>query len=250
MKKLFTLVLLSLITFNVYGFTDSDFDGVDDSVDKCPHTPFDVLVGSDGCPLEKYRGTFYFKLGVGYTKDNDYNNSLINASLGYAYKNWYVSILSNYYTNDSDLDKSGVGDTYLYGSYTFSLNNFYITPGLTLKIPTASDGFGTGNYDVSPSLTADYIFSKLDIFAYYGYIFRGSDDLDDNYTISLGLGYQITDPLYLSLSFDTDKNESKYLSLFGIYDFTDKYYSTLNLSYGLNDLSTDLYVSLKFGIRF
>ncbi|SHO80350.1 hypothetical protein MNB_SV-15-248 [hydrothermal vent metagenome] len=53
--KIFILIITILI--NLYGYTDLDFDGVDDAIDKCPNTSFEDEVGEDGCPYNKhYRG--------------------------------------------------------------------------------------------------------------------------------------------------------------------------------------------------
>jgi len=46
------LLLLILIVFNLYGYTDTDLDGVDDSIDKCPNTPFTDLVDKNGCSIK------------------------------------------------------------------------------------------------------------------------------------------------------------------------------------------------------
>jgi len=46
------LFLLILIVFNLYGYVDSDLDGVDDSIDRCPNTPFSDLVDKNGCTIK------------------------------------------------------------------------------------------------------------------------------------------------------------------------------------------------------
>ncbi|WP_457639663.1 hypothetical protein [Persephonella sp.] len=254
MKKY--ILALATLPLAAFGFTDSDLDGVDDSVDRCPRTPFFVKVDRYGCPLQpvkkkKIPGKFYLKVGTAYTKDNDYNNTLTNLTLGYSYNRFYFSIRTKYYIYDSARSKGGLGDTYLFGSYTFKIEKLLATPGLSVKIPTADSDFGTGKVDFIPSLTLDYYLTKrLDAFFYYGYIFRGSDQYGDNYTVSFGAGYRFSKPFYMSGSFDFDKNGSNYLSLFGIYRFTSKYYTTLNYSYGINDKATDHYISLKLGVKF
>lgn len=50
MIKFFITLLLA--GFFLYGYVDSDLDGVDDSVDKCPNTPFSDLVDESGCTVE------------------------------------------------------------------------------------------------------------------------------------------------------------------------------------------------------
>ncbi|NPA57912.1 MAG: hypothetical protein GXN94_01320 [Aquificae bacterium] len=252
MKK--TLITIALLPLAAYGFTDSDLDGVDDSVDRCPHTPLLIKVDKYGCPIKetkKRKGRFTLKVGVAHTEDDDFHNTLTSLSLGYSYKRFYFSIRTKYYLYDSNVGSGGLGDTYLFGSYSFNYDKLFINPGLTVKIPTADDDFGTGNVDFIPSLTVDYIKDeRLDFFFYYGYVFRGSDQYGDNYTVSLGAGYKVSQPLYISGSFDFDKTGSNYLSLFGMYKFTSKYYTTLNYSYGINDKAVDHYFALKLGVKF
>ena len=50
MLRLLLTILLSV--FFLYGYVDSDLDGVDDSVDKCPNTPFSDLVNEHGCSVK------------------------------------------------------------------------------------------------------------------------------------------------------------------------------------------------------
>ncbi|WP_200673547.1 thrombospondin type 3 repeat-containing protein [Persephonella atlantica] len=244
------LLFLAVIPSAALAFTDSDLDGVEDSVDRCPRTPLFVKVDKYGCPIKK-RGIFYFKVGLAHTEDSRFNNTLTNVTFGYSYRRFYFSLTTKYYINDSIRNKSGLGDTYLFGSYSFYWKKLFINPGLSIKLPTASDNFGTGNVDFIPSLTLDYLINKkFDAFFYYGYVFRGSDKVGDNYTVSVGGGYKVAKPIYASLSLDTDKNGSNYLSFFGIYRFTKKYYTTLNYSHGLNNKAVDHYISMKLGVKF
>ncbi len=251
-KKLNSLLLfISLLFTSIsgYAFNDSDLDGVEDSFDRCPDTPFDVLVNQYGCPIEKKKSyTIYLRTGPGYTDSNGYYNYLWNFSVGFLYRKIYLSLSTNYYIYDSILDKDALGDTYFYGSYTFNLKKLYIYPGITVKIPTATDNLGDGKFDYTPSLYLDYIFNSLDLFVYYGFIFRGNNQFDDTYTTSIGLGYQL-DKFYLSGSYDFNGDSSKYVSIFSSFDLTKKYYLLFNYSYGLNQQSIKHFVSLKVGVR-
>ncbi len=249
LRSIFALIIMLFVLSGVYAYQDSDLDGVEDSVDRCPDTPFDLLVDSTGCPLEKRKQyTIYLRTGPGYTDGNGYYNYLWNFSVGFLYKKLYLSLSTNYYMYDSLVDSSALGDTYLYGSYTFSFDRLYIYPGITLKIPTATDDLGDGNFDYAPSIYVDYVFNSIDFFVYYGFIFRGSNQFDDTYTTSIGAGYQLKN-LYVSGSYDFNGDNSKYISIFGSLDLTKKYYLLLNYSYGLNQRSIDHFVSLKLGVR-
>ena len=46
------LIIMLFVIFSLYGYVDSDLDGVDDSVDKCPNTPFSDLVDESGCTIK------------------------------------------------------------------------------------------------------------------------------------------------------------------------------------------------------
>jgi hypothetical protein len=241
------MVILALVVNSANAFTDSDLDGVDDSVDECPDTPFDQLVGKNGCPIDKEKGQIVLKIGGGLTKDSNYKNILASFSVGYSYKDWYFSILSNYYLYDSFVDGNGFGDTYIYGSYSLDFYPLFITAGLTVGVPTGDKNLGTGTTNLTPSFTVDYIIQDFDIFLSYGFVFRGNNS-DPSYTVSIGNGYQF-DTFYLSGSFDFDSENGRYLSFYGIKDITDKYFFTINYSYGLNKNATKHFLSFYIGVR-
>lgn len=50
MVRVLYMMLFSVLF--LYGYVDSDLDGVDDSVDKCPNTPFSDLVDESGCTIK------------------------------------------------------------------------------------------------------------------------------------------------------------------------------------------------------
>ncbi len=260
-KKIITFTLASASLS--FAFTDSDLDGVDDAVDKCPNTPFTQIVGPDGCPVGRIgqerksgkRGTFYFKLGGGFSSENSKTTTTSSVSLAYAYQNWYLSFSSTYFIHDDNVGKGGMGDSFLYGSYSKFIKNVYATVGLSTKIPTGSNDFSDKKVDITPSVSLDYIRGKDDYFVYYGYTFKGDSSLKDVQTASVGAGYQFTKKFYGSLSLDWATSaidrKSKYTSsLFALYNFTKRYYTTLSYSYGLNSRATDHSALLKLGVRF
>jgi len=95
--------LFLVITSFIFCSTDSDIDGVDDSIDLCPNTPFDVLVDKDGCPQNKlFPGKLVLQLGSDITfnqTENTANN--LNIYADYMIKEWDFSISSsNYYSTN------------------------------------------------------------------------------------------------------------------------------------------------------
>lgn len=128
MKKYRKIIGAVLLFSNFsFAFVDNDLDGVDDSIDKCPNTPFDQIVGQDGCPIRKIgqeqqsgiKGRFYFKVGLVYNTDNSNDSTISATSIAYAYKGFYVSLSTNYYLYDSIVKNGGLGDSFLYLSYSF-----------------------------------------------------------------------------------------------------------------------------------
>ncbi len=264
MKKVFQM-MIALLSFGLaFAFTDNDLDGVDDSIDRCPNTPFNQIVGPDGCPLGKIgqereggiKGKFYLKIGVGYNKKNGNDSIYSSTSLAYAYKGFYTSLSSLYYIKDNFNNSSGIGDTYFYLSYSsFLLENLYTTIGLNTKIPTGKNSLSDKKFDFTPSITFDYIRGKDDYFIYYGRTFKGKSGVKDVNAFSIGVGYQFSYKFYSSLSLDGSSSiitgDYGYtISYFGLYNLSPKYYITLSYSYGLNNKALDHAIFTKFGVKF
>lgn len=262
-KKIITAGLILSCIYPAAAFTDSDLDGVDDKYDKCPNTPFNQLVGPDGCPLGKARqeriskpkGTFYLKIGGGYSKDGSDSSTSSSLSIAYARKGFYLSWTSYYYFQNDYVNDSGLGNSFLYGSYAKFFGKTYTIFGLNIKVPTGNGKLTDNKFDFTPSITLDYIRGKDDYFIYYGYTIKGDSNKKDVNTISMGAGYQFSKKLYSSLSFDMNSSPISgkmryYLSYFGLYRFSKKYYATFSYSYGLNDSATDHSFFGKLGVRY
>ena len=82
--KTITTITLSFLLFSstLFAYQDYDIDGVEDSLDLCPNTPFDVLVNKNGCPndgektkLGKYLGRLTFKIGSDMSIDETYKDA-------------------------------------------------------------------------------------------------------------------------------------------------------------------------------
>jgi len=252
MRRAFLLVLLILQGF-VFAFKDSDLDGVEDSVDRCPNTPILELVDSSGCPLRK--GKFYFKIGGGFLKDGSQKTLYSTASIAYSYKALYLSVTGRFYLYDSVRDPD-LGDTSIFAGYSKFLNDkVHIFPGVRVSLPTGGKSYSSNGVDLIPSVAADLFLNSLDLFLYAGYTFRGNPDLRNTLSFSAGGGYDIIEDLYASLSYDVfgsavRTGNNQYLSLFLIYDLSYNYYITFSYSKGLNREAIDHSTSIKLGIRF
>jgi len=246
------ILLGALFAQASFAFQDSDLDGVEDSVDRCPNTPILVLVDRYGCPVEeKVRGRFYLRIGGGVIEDGGRSTTFSLISLAYSYKKLYASFTTRYYISDP-----GMGDSSIFVGYSdFLTERLYALPGVRLKLPTGSSKYSDGGIDVTPSVILDYILDGYDVFAFAGYTFRGDPNLKDTFAFSIGAGYNLTKKFYASLSYDASQSTirdgwNSYVSLFTLYDITDKLYTTLSYSRGLNREATDNSATLRIGIRF
>ncbi len=248
---LLRFLLILFLFSSAFGYVDADLDGVDDSVDKCPGTPFDVLVNADGCPINE-PGKFYIKLASSYSKDS--NGYSVDTFLTFAFskKNWYLSLTGNYTLKDFS-GKSEIGDLYIFGSYIWSSEYLYIQPGISIKVPVSQY---SNSFEYIPSILFDVYFSTYDIFLYGNYRFTDEDYQKDSYSLSVGLGNQLTDTFYISTSFDYSRppystiDNENYLSIYISYNLTEKYVISLLYSYGLNEDALDHYIFGKISVEF
>ncbi|MBU1668927.1 thrombospondin type 3 repeat-containing protein [bacterium] len=237
----YTSITLTLLLFSSISVADQDYDidGVEDSLDACPNTPFDVLVDAQGCPssgeissntANKYLGQFTFKVGTDIRTDETYENTnALNLYANYRYRQWDVSVsnsrttTNNSYTEDnSDSDN----DIYLATGYTFMLPQSAIKLSVgtklvnddTQNVTTTTRGrnfvnvnpitqtIASRDNDYFASLNFNYLLnSKQDMFLYYGYTLSGDStdtEYEDYSSFSLGTGYALTNAWYSALSYN------------------------------------------------
>jgi len=270
MRRSIIILLLLLYSSALSANQDYDIDGVEDSVDKCPNTPFDKLVNKFGCPKdESYYGSLTFKLGSDINIDKDYEQiNNLNFYLNYRYDRWDMSISNANYTvldTPSNIFKE-TGNIYIATGYTFEKDSLHTKISIGTKIATSqtdeySDTYtGTGEDDYFTTINLNYfINNQQNIFLYYGYTLSGdSSDIDykNTNTFSIGSGYAFNNSWYSSLSYEhsssiyDDVDAYKALSWFNSYSFSKSYFATINYAYALNDLSYDHAFSIKLGVYF
>ena len=243
--------LLFLLLFSLsFAFKDSDLDGVEDSKDKCPGTPILVLVDKYGCPIERPKGRFYLRVGASFLSNGPETRTALLTSLAYYYSKFYISFTTRYYVY-SKLYGEGPGDSTVYGSYRFSVGNLFVIPGLRVRLPTGEEPFTVRDLYLTPSVILDLLLGRLDLFLYGGYTLREGRDL---LSVSVGSGYDFTENLYVSLSYDTTSSPSggnlSYVSAFLLFDLTRRVYATFGYSYGLEERAVDQRATFRIGIRF
>ncbi len=260
MKILYVVSLLAQIS--LFAYEDYDIDGVDDNIDQCLNTPFDLLVDEYGCPINsKNRAEILLKVGADLNFDDSNDGSSSLSFFGSYSKNSFDISISNYnYYDTFENSVSGIGDLYLSGGYSYDYKNLTSYISLGVKFATGDNTIGSGESDYLSSIDLDYyLANRWDIFGYYGFSLNGdTDEIDyqNSSSFSFGLGYEINDKWYSSLSFDYSqsiyKDNSAYsaISLFNSYDFSDRYFMSFNYSYALDDLSYDNSISLRFGVHF
>lgn len=267
-----SLIFLLLSSMGV-AYEDNDIDGVEDSVDECPDTPFDVLVNEKGCPekdelsattLKSYLGDIIFKVGTDISTDDTYDrDSSLNLYANYAYHNWDISISNSRSTTNSDYSEDTTfsdNDIYLNTGYIFDLSNSQLKLSMGTKIADNEEAISSRDNDYFASMNFNYLLnSKQDVFFYLAYTLSGdSDDVDyeDFASFYLGTGYLITDSWYSSLSYNhtdsiySDGDAQNGIAWFNSYSFSDNLFATASYNYALEDSSYDHTFSLALGVKF
>jgi hypothetical protein len=268
-KKAF--FLLPLITLSLFGYSDTDIDGVEDAYDKCPNTPFALLVDSNGCPQESIisLASYDVIVGLNYSGSNyaaleqtDTLNSSIQVD--YYYKNFSLTASTSFYrAQSSSYSDSGVDDSFVGINYTHKASSalsFGLGAGIIL--PTYDAELKNNNADFTTSLSVSYRANDTLFFANYGYTMINDDAIagvvsyQNTNFLSAGVGFYPNEKLYVSSSYA--KSDSIYsgvediqtLSFYGYYTLSKEYFTTLTYAYGLSDTASEHYLSLNIGYAF
>jgi len=264
-KTLFTLLLLST---TIYGYVDSDLDGVEDINDRCPNTPLTDLADINGCSTESLVSPHHFEVVVGASySEYDYQtlssieSIATSLELNYYYKNFFLQISSAYFESNN-FDDSGFYDSSIFAGYQLeTIESLLLRLSLGVILPTYKTDLNNNNTDYSASASLSYNFLDVTLFGGYSYTIIGDDLVESiNYkntnSYNLGVGYYVTSQLYFSGAYNS--SESIYaevesietLSLYSSYNINENYFTTLSYSYGLSESASKNYVSLRLGYTF
>ena len=281
-------ILLLILPLSLFAYSDADMDGVEDALDRCPNTPLMDLVDINGCSKKtiikassnsKKVSPHHFDIVVGasYSQtsyDINPTTETINTSLqvDYYYKNFSLSLSGSHYnTSSGDYSDSGLNDSFAGMGYNFRpTKNLSLRLGAGVSIPTYDSYYDNNNYDYVGSASLSYKLGSVNIFGGYTYTMINDDDYsytdDNNQTqtvtyqdttsYNVGLGFYPTSKLYLSASYMSADSvyegvdASKTASIYAYYGFNAHWFSSLSYAYGLNDVATDHYASLKLGYYF
>ncbi len=277
------VLLISLMAVSAMAYSDSDLDGVPDSLDKCPNTPFTNLVNKNGCTIKKLAPTinyhhFDVMVGAEYLTSNfdaapktdTYNATF---QVDYYYKNFSLQASTSYYTTDSDnYSADGMNDSYIGVSYTlYPVKNLSVRLGAGVILPTYDTTLNNNNTDYSFSTYVSYsTLKKVNLFGSYTYTMINDDDTAvtyaDGYSYtyryqntsswSLGAGRYLLSGFYMSASFNNTQSiyrnvdDAQTVSLYGYYSIDKNWFLSLYYAYGLSDTASDHDISLKLGYYF
>jgi len=259
------IILTSLIVIPIYAI-DSDMDGVADTLDRCPQTPFFNEVDATGCPINKLilpqdsTNGLYLTLGYGFSHNEDlkedeekkYSSSL---EINYYQNSWNYALLLGYFHNDNSDD---IEDIIIKAKKTFELqNNFKVSLGVGIKLPTYDFDGNKIDYQIQASFI-HYNTTKLSFFGGVGYEFINDKDREDDVqniaSLYFGSGYFWNNNLYSNISYSYKKSKFKsqhdinLLQTTLFYKINDKYFTTI--SYGQQIFDHDLHNNLSINIGY
>jgi hypothetical protein len=270
-----TILLTLLLSLTLLAYIDSDMDGVDDSVDKCPNTPITELVDINGCTTKMLVSPHHFDivLGVSYSQVDYNTNELTNnisqsVQVDYYYKNFSIQASSSYFTSESKTySNSGINDSYISIYYSLKPSNrISLQIGAGAIIPTYDSSLKNNTVDYIAIVNISYLLDdNINIFGGYNYTMINDNDVNNTQisvtykntnSFSGGIGFYPTPNLYASIAYNntqsiyTNVNDIQSTSLYMFYNIDEHYFTSFSYAYGLSDSTSDHYASLRIGYYF
>ncbi len=256
----FLILLIMLLQGVAYAYIDSDFDGVADRYDACPHTPFSDLVDAQGCtiqkvPLAKEVARISLLVGTSYSRYTNSTNktTLLSQSLELDYEINKIKLqlqLSHHnsknttYTHFND---ASFGDTRVLMQYALEpfMPQLALSVSAGVSIPSYKGVMKNNKLDILTGINATYFIEKFSLFTGSTYTLIGDDDTDyahyqNTLALNLGIGYSLSPTLYSSLSYFwsqssiTSEDNAQTLSWFGYLTINPKLFTTFSLSKDLD----------------
>lgn len=251
-----TILLSIMILYAKAEFLDDDMDGVENSFDKCPNTPFMALVDKDGCTTKTLKITPKKSLDISISFyhakiDDKYSQNSKSLNLIYNY-NQYTFILNSSRYDINDIG-SGQDDTTIGVFYTFE-NKIFTQIGGGVYLPTGDFQDNKTDY----FLRVKFLYAKNSFDATLSYTKTFMKDIDtvDTNSYITSLGYNFTDQLYSSISYSSNDSiyansgNIEYLSLYLEYYFTNNFYIATTYSSGESKDANDYSYSFDIGYSF
>ncbi|WP_457746847.1 transporter [Sulfurimonas sp.] len=276
MKKNILFIMTILLSTTLMAYSDSDLDGVDDKVDKCPGTSLSELVDITGCPKQSLISPHHYDivLGLNYS-DADYTGlqraSTLSTSfqVDYFYKNFSLQASTSFYntTANGGYSDSGMYDSYVGAAYQVKpFDALSIRIGAGAILPTYDTTSNNNNTDYSGSVNVTYALSKnFNIFAGYIYTIINDDDYNDGTTTYIyqdtnayttGLGFYVSPKLYIGGAYNSSESiyegyeDIQTASLYLYHSVNKHVFTTFSYVKGLSDTATNNYFSVRLGYYF
>ena len=270
MKQNLLFILSILMSINLYAYTDSDMDGVDDALDKCPNSLLTDLVDINGCTKKSLISPhrYDFIIGLNYS-DSDYRT--LNATdtlasslqVDYYYKQFSIQASTSFFKTDSgDYSDNGLYDSFLGASYIINTTDkLSVSLSAGLILPTYDTELDNNNMDYTASVNLSYALENINIFGGYSLTLVNDDDIGDityqnTNSFNAGLGYYFSNKLYMSASYSVGDSiysgleDIETATVYGYYTIDQDRFVTLSYSSGLSDTASDNYLSLRLGFLF
>lgn len=266
-KKLLTLGLLASTLSYAQGINDEDFDGVPDSLDQCPHTPFLNQVNAQGCtttiltlPNETEYDSMTLTLGYGFSTNEDLvgreKQDITTVQLSYYHNNWSYSLRSGYYSHNTN---SGILDTTFKIRKRIKLTKkLKLGLGAGIKLPTYDFAGNKTDYTLYSSLSY-YPTRSLSLFTGLSHTFVKDEKiitpLRDTNNFYIGTGYFFTKHFYANVTFGlaeskfTNEHIARNVGTTLYYKINKDWFTTLSYSREIDEEIHDA-LNFKIGYKF
>jgi hypothetical protein len=231
------LLLLGALALLCFG-ADSDLDGVPDSIDKCPNTPFLAIVDENGCAKSQLKPklSYYLLFGMeydGYQNTND--SQSVFASFSIKYNPFKLSVYSSL-QNDSQGYKTSDLITSFY--YTKLFTKTALKTGIKIYFPT----YYNKKIDYAFYLKGTYFYKSFDfsISEKHKIYTEKTQKTKDTITLSIGKSFK---KLYISPYFYTENssyNTAEWTSYAGI---------TLSYLLKINPYNKNLSTTIDYSVQ-
>ncbi|MEN8302490.1 MAG: DUF3187 family protein [Campylobacterota bacterium] len=270
MMKSLLFVASLLMAVSLCAYTDSDMDGVDDSIDQCPNTPLTDLADISGCTKGSLASPHHYDIIVGLNySDSDYRS--LNAmdtlatsfQVDYYYRQLSIQASTSFFTTDGGrYSDSGLYDSFLGASYRLDRSdNLSISLSAGLILPTYHTELNNNNMDYTASMNLSYTLENINIFGGYTFTLINDDNVDEityqnTNTLSVGVGSYVDNKLYMSASYSVGDSiykglaDIKTATVHGYYSIDKDRFATVSYAHGLSDTASDNYFSVRLGFLF
>jgi len=183
----------------------------------------------------------------------------------------YVSlqaVTSYYKTDEKNYSENGLNDSFVGAAYNIkTTKNLIVRVGIGAILPTYDTTLNNNKTDYTTSVNLSYTKGKANLFGGYIYtIINDTDVVDTTNNISyayqntnaysVGLGYYLTNRLYMSMAYNQSDSiyksveDIKTASLYGYYSIDAGHFLIFSYANGLSDSASDHAASVKLGFYF